>query len=639
VTVAQPSLKIGVPVVDRVGAVAIAAVCLAAYVGTLSPGLPYPSFDSSELIVNASRLGLAHPSGYPIYTWCGFVFGRAVRIGTPAYRLNLMSALLGGAGIGVLYLVARRLGLVPVAAGAAALLFGLSTTFWSQAVVAEVYAPNILAVATTIWLLLRWKDAIACGRPGGTRFALFALIFGLSLGTHLSNLGFAPAYTAFVLVTDASILRRWREIVVAFGAFLAGVAQYIWVPLRATRFDVYPNPIPDTLIGLWAFTGGADSTARFAYPGWLAPGEVFLYLTLLVRNITGPGLVLGLVGMWVVLRRVPAAFWLLIGILVVNVTLFSQFAVPDRDVFFLPSFLVWALFAGFGGQALWQAMVERATRMGSVPLAAARTLVVLGVVAALVAQGLGSRATNDTTLDDFDRGELALLPYAAALVTLPGVIGSDMVYWRDIVGLRPDVTLVSRAGEPSVGPDATWFTTLVPDDGRLPGIVRRGYLAGLLPDDAWYVPVLLGGSPTMVLSRIDQRPPALVVAEAPGGRRIEQPFGPVMLVAVETTLRESAVSRRLRVQTWWRMSEPVRVVVSSRVGDATIESHVLGMGNLVRFAGEVGPVDKGLVHEDVEVVLPTTLSAGVHRVSVGVTSFGATTFVTRWMDAGDVVIG
>ena len=52
------------------------------------------------------------------------------------------------------------------AAIGAALLFAGSYTFWSQAVIAEVYALHIVLVALTLLLLLRWEQR-ADLRPAG----------------------------------------------------------------------------------------------------------------------------------------------------------------------------------------------------------------------------------------------------------------------------------------------------------------------------------------------------------------------------------------------------------------------------------------------------------------------------------------
>src|SRR5215208_2076131 len=78
--------------------------------------------------------------------------------GDPAYRVNLASAVYGVAAVLVVYLAGLRLGGHVVAAAAGALAFGLSGTFWSQSVIAEVYTFEALLVALVILFLFLWRD-------------------------------------------------------------------------------------------------------------------------------------------------------------------------------------------------------------------------------------------------------------------------------------------------------------------------------------------------------------------------------------------------------------------------------------------------------------------------------------------------
>ena len=85
------------------------------YRATLAPSLIHPPGDSQELTVVVS-LGLTHPTGYPLYTWVGWLFTRLWPFGEIAHRTKLLSAVLGAGGVGMLYLVARTLGLARPAA-------------------------------------------------------------------------------------------------------------------------------------------------------------------------------------------------------------------------------------------------------------------------------------------------------------------------------------------------------------------------------------------------------------------------------------------------------------------------------------------------------------------------------------------
>jgi hypothetical protein len=209
----QSKLSLAIPPpptrTDRLIALSLTLIALGVYLRTLSPSLSFLSIDSNELATLPPILGVVHAS-YPLYTWLGFLFSHLLPFGDVAHRINLMSAVLGAASIGGLYLISIRLlpsEMLPLiyrrsAAATGALLFAFSRTFWSQAVVAEVYAPNVALIALTLLVILRWDHT-----RSNWDFFFFALTFGLSLGTHLSNLGFAPGLVLFVALTTVAASR------------------------------------------------------------------------------------------------------------------------------------------------------------------------------------------------------------------------------------------------------------------------------------------------------------------------------------------------------------------------------------------------------------------------------------------------
>lgn len=624
---------------SRVLAVAVMLACLAAYVPALAPGLCFPPGDSHELTVNAARLGVPHPSGYPIYTWVAFLFLHLVPFGEPAWRLNLLSALLGAAAAGLLVLVGRRLGLPAGWAGAAGALLGVSRTFWSQAVIAEIYTADVLALVTTLWLALRWAAVAERTPESGVarrRFLAVAFAHGLSLGTHLSNLLFAPVLAVFALLVDPGLLRRWRTVVPAAALFFAAAAQYLWLPLRGDRFDLYPNLPPTSFAGFLAYTVGAFRDLRFAFPISALPWRMVLAAQLLATDLTVVGCGLALLGSWVLLAADPARSWLLGGVFVLNVGVFSQFAVPDPDVFFLPAVAVGAVWAGFGAAALWERgarIVDR--RRGRALVAAAAVLGGLACVAATNRPLVGRR--GDTGAEDFGRNVLSMLPPGAVVVSPRGAFGADLVYLRDLLGLRPDVLLAGQGPLRDVPPQAPRFTTVALAGGRPTPTGRLGQPPGLLPDDAWYVPVLLGWRPGQVLARVQPAPPRLIVRSAP--RRpgfAPRMLGGNLLAAADVRVRGGPERPRLRLRTWWRVPRPEHVVVSTRLGERALESHELGLGNLLRYAETVGWPAGSFVVEDVDIVIPSTVAPGRYAMQVGATAFDASGFVTTWADVGHV---
>ena len=75
---------------------AIAIVSFVIYLLTLCPTVYLG--DSGELSGAAFSLGVAHPSGYPLYALVGKVFC-LIPFGSVGFRMNLMAALFGVLGV------------------------------------------------------------------------------------------------------------------------------------------------------------------------------------------------------------------------------------------------------------------------------------------------------------------------------------------------------------------------------------------------------------------------------------------------------------------------------------------------------------------------------------------------------------
>ena len=92
---------------ENATAIAVAIAAFLVYAATLCPTI-YAG-DSGELAVAATTLGIAHPPGYPLWTLLGRI---AVLFlpGTPAFSLNLFSAICGAAAAGFVAKLLMMLG-------------------------------------------------------------------------------------------------------------------------------------------------------------------------------------------------------------------------------------------------------------------------------------------------------------------------------------------------------------------------------------------------------------------------------------------------------------------------------------------------------------------------------------------------
>ena len=132
---------------------ALGLASFAVYLRTLAPTV-LPG-DAGEFQFAAPLLGVAHPTGYPLYILLGKLWTLLLPWGDLAHRMNLFSAFWAALAVALVYLVAQQLTGRPVIAAVAALTLAFSRTFWAQAVVAEVYALHSFFVAAILYLALR----------------------------------------------------------------------------------------------------------------------------------------------------------------------------------------------------------------------------------------------------------------------------------------------------------------------------------------------------------------------------------------------------------------------------------------------------------------------------------------------------
>ena len=647
---------------------AIFTLALAVYNATLTPSLSYKSADGNELATVCYTLGLAHATGYPLYTWLGKLF-TFIPVGDVAHRINLMSAVMGAAGVALLYLIMLAITGRRLPSAFTALLFAFSLTFWSQAVIAEVYAPNVFMIALTVWLLLGWEagrnspsemgeglltdplspfdELRTPPRPGDLRrskirvacLLLAALTFGLSLGTHLSNLGFAPAFVLYVLLVDWRVLKRPAVIMGALALFGLSCLQFLWLPYKASTLnDAFMlRNAPRTLQGIYRYTLGAFPEFKFAFPLQAIPDRIVLYLELLRQNFGVVGIVLGVYGMWEMLFRQTKKFYLFIVMYLVHVFFFIQYRVFDLDVFFIPAHFIYAVFIGYGVYRLVEyvralldfgSLIKNSKVLRVAVNVGLALLLCLPIAGEMRANYERNDCSDDTAINDFYQNVFEILPQGSVLLGRGGVFGYDMFYWRLVYNVRPDV-LMPHLTNPRPLPQEVRgreiYTTMRLDSSQ----AGRGPWAlppGLVQPDAWHIPVLIGQSDSaipggrggdLVLYRVSMEPPELVVRDADPEYPIGQRLGGLELVGYDLGSEEVSRSGRLHPTFYWRVLRQEQALIVTWLGGEQLEAHPLGLDNLFRYVQEFRPPQDAIIVEDYLLVVPSSIPLGWQTLKVG----------------------
>jgi hypothetical protein len=364
---------------DTILALVVAACALVAYVRTLAPDVLYG--DSAEFQTLTYTLGTTHTTGYPIYLLLARGLG-LLPAGTLAWRVNLLSGVGAAVTLGCVYLLLRYL--TPSRTGAllSAAALGLSYTFWSQSVIAEVYTPGLAFLAVIALLLWHWY----CHPTGhDLPLGVAAFLAGAGLGVHASVGLIAPAAVLFVLWALWSRRERnvqWRRgLIVGAVGLIAGLGVYV---LAFILIDLHNPPssfIQVTMLpsrSIWGLSSSDLNTPikRFivtvsglqwqgamfpeGHSFWEALGE---YVDRLVSYEFSPLLILAaLLGLEVMLRTTPVLGLFVVGAGVTMLFLVLNYEPPDKYIFFLPTYVVATLAMGSGMGSLLDLTGRRLTR-------------------------------------------------------------------------------------------------------------------------------------------------------------------------------------------------------------------------------------------------------------------------------------
>lgn len=164
--------------------------------------------DSGELVASAVRLTVAHPPGYPLYTWWHHLTLPMIPWGSAYHRASLCSAVYMLSAMAFLIRLGKSL-------LSAALVAGLATAplIWLYAVTPDVFALHLMTSAALI--------ALAFAAPSTKRTFLSATVFGLGAANHQTTIFLAPL---LALVVYEEKNNRVRFLALVSGAAITVIA-------------------------------------------------------------------------------------------------------------------------------------------------------------------------------------------------------------------------------------------------------------------------------------------------------------------------------------------------------------------------------------------------------------------------------
>lgn len=439
------------------------------YLFTLAPSVV--QIDSGELAAVQATGGIAHPTGYPLYTMLGYLFLSLPLPFTKIFAANLLAAIYCSAGIfffskwvtavlvrfrlpGVtdttkgnkpakdrninaqtVYAISDYIIALVVTGGA--LLLAFSKTFWFQGTSVEVYSLHILTINIVLFTLIN-----AYHSDGSLKYWLiFAVTLAFSFANHMTTILIIPG-TALLYFNREKFnpvaLKKLGLMLLVFFPVLA--VLYSYLPLRAATYPLlnWGNPADfehfwrhfmGKQYQVWLFESADSAKEQLAYFFNNFPGEFFY-----------AGLALIIPGVYLLFRFNKVIGWFAL-ITFWSVVLYSiNYNISDIDSYFLLAYIICGFWAATG-LLFYYGILKK---FGNEKL----TLPVFTMVILLITAAGNFGKVNQSKVYIYEDYTKAILDYsednALILSYQWDYFISPSYYFMYVENVRPDIKLVDK---------------------------------------------------------------------------------------------------------------------------------------------------------------------------------------------------
>ncbi len=345
------------------------------YVTTLAPGLYF--IDTGELAAVCVKLGIAHPTGYPLFTILGSIFSK-LPLGDYIYRLNIMCALLSSVTAlvfyNMMYFILTELNLnkeqekstrfftdeknpltAIIISFSGAMVLAFSSTFWNTSNSLEVYSLHVLLVVTVMFLFLKAGNSYVKGDNDLKHWLIFAFILGLSFTNHLSTIFLSVGFLYLYFAVNGFSKMSFRKIFYMIVPFVLALSVYVYFFVRGDNtviawgnpvtWDNFMRHVSGKQFSVWMFTSTGSASKQFSHFVNIYPKE-FFYIPVIIA-------IFGIVETFLKQKRF---FYFTLLLFVFNILYAINYDIHDIDTYFLLAFVVTSIWFALGLKFLFAKM-------------------------------------------------------------------------------------------------------------------------------------------------------------------------------------------------------------------------------------------------------------------------------------------
>lgn len=375
--------------------------------------------DSGELAAVSYTLGVAHPTGYPLYTLISYFFAHLP--GEPIINLNLLSAIFSVIAGLFLYLIANKIlddrfhfSVLAIS------LFAFSPVVWRNAITNEVYPLTTLFCILLLYFLFTLKN-------NKTYYGLM-FFMGLAFTNHIIIFSLAiPIFVYSIINYKLNV----KKIVSGLAFVCIGISAYLYLIFRTLgNAEIAWGNTCNLQRLFWHLAGKQYQVWMFS----LSMNEILNNakqgISLITTNFLYFFIVIVFAGFYWLFKNDRKKFWLFLIIFVLNFIYTVNYAIPDIESYYMPGFISLLVVSIYGLRLFGKYLKWFIT----VPLSL--------IIPLLNYSHCTLR--NNTFGFDYSYAHIAQLPQNSLFICSYWDIYSPTIYLRKVKKIRTDLVIIDK---------------------------------------------------------------------------------------------------------------------------------------------------------------------------------------------------
>jgi len=423
--------------------------------------------DSGELAAVVYTFGIPHPTGYPLYLVIAYLFSH-LPVGTSViYRLNLLSAVISAIAVMLFFhAVLTLLNIVlhqrtkpqkqkvkPAEKSKVeispfnvllisfftAIIFGLSKTFWSNALSIEVYPLHAFFICWILLVCLKIFQNLQ--ELSKKRWIFLFVLVGFGFANHMTTMFVLPGILYLYYLQNKQNAAFGRTVLKSVVFVIPGILLYSVLMIRAASEPYFNWSDPQNISNLlYHIRGGDFSQLMFSSTGVFSRNFGLFFESLPSEFAIVSGLV-GLIGLIVLFLQNRQIFYFIILSMLFCLLYSLNYNIRDIQSYFLLFYILAGLTTG-AGLLFTTRWIVSSLRLSKNPLLISSIIGLLLVIFGFKFNYDANNNSDNYVIEDITLNTLDNLESNSIFLTYDwGYFYPAALYYQQVEGRRNDLKI------------------------------------------------------------------------------------------------------------------------------------------------------------------------------------------------------